>query len=121
MTGPDHRAASLLPGDFAEGKGCLMVTQEASAFTLITSASSGSGLELAGQAAADGHPLILVAQDAPRLEAAAEELRRRVTVHTIAEDLSQPGAAAWVYAQVLALGVEVDCLINNAGFGDYGP
>jgi len=97
-----------------------MPTQPPSAFTLITGASRGIGLELARQAAADHHNLILVAQDAPRLEAAAAELRHNVTVHTIAVDLSQPGAAQRVYDQVRALGVELDCLINNAGFGDYG-
>jgi short-subunit dehydrogenase len=98
-----------------------MATPESSAFTLITGASSGIGLELARQAAADGHPLVLVARDVPRLEAAAAELGRRVAVHPIAEDLSQPGAAARVYERVRALGAEVDCLVNNAGFGDYGP
>jgi uncharacterized protein len=41
-------------------------------------------------------------------------------VHTIAEDLSQMGAAQRVCDQVRALGAEVDCLINDAGFGDYG-
>jgi uncharacterized protein len=98
----------------------LMTTQHPSAFTLITGANSGIGLELARQAASDGQNLILVAQDAPRLEAAADELRRSVSVHTIAEDLSQPAAAQRVYDQVRALGAEVDCLINDAGFGDYG-
>src|SRR5262245_33216472 len=98
----------------------LMATQQPSAFTLITGASSGIGLELTRQAAADGHNLILVAHDVPRLEAAADELRRSVTVHTIAEDLSRPGAAERVCDRVRALGAEVDCLINNAGFGDYG-
>src|SRR5215813_10189987 len=97
-----------------------MPSRQPSPFTLITGATSGIGLELARQAAADHHQLILVAQDLPRLQAAADELRRRVTVHTIAEDLSQPEAAQRVCDQVRALGAEVDCLINDAGFGDYG-
>jgi short-subunit dehydrogenase len=92
----------------------------ASRFTLITGANRGIGLELARQAAADGHSLILVALDASTLETAADELRRGVTVHTIAEDLSQPGAAQRVFDRVRTLGAEVDCLMNNAGFGDYG-
>jgi uncharacterized protein len=98
-----------------------MATQPSSTFTLITGASSGIGLELARQAAADGHSLILVAQNLTRLKAAADEVKQRVTVHTIAEDLSQPRAAERVWNQVRALGAEVDCLINDAGFGDYGP
>src|SRR5262245_10346039 len=97
-----------------------MATQQPSIFTLITGANSGIGLELARQAAVDGQNLILVAQDLPRLQAAADELRRTVSVHTIAQDLSQSSAAQTVYDQVRALGGEVDWLINNAGFGDYG-
>ncbi len=93
---------------------------QSSGFTLITGGSSGIGLELSRQAAADGHPLILVALNARGLDAAAEELKRSVSVHTVAEDLSQPGAAERVFDQVRALGVDVDCLINNAGFGDHG-
>jgi len=89
-------------------------------FTLITGANSGIGLELARQAAADGRNLILVAMDAGRLDAASAELKQQVTVHTIAEDLSQAGAAERVFDRVRAFGVEVDCLINDAGFGDYG-
>jgi short-subunit dehydrogenase len=98
----------------------LMATQHPSTFTLITGANSGMGLELARQAAADGRNLILVAQHLPRLQAADDELSRSVTVHTIAEDLSQPLAAQTVCDQVRALGAQVDCLINDAGFGDYG-
>lgn len=89
-------------------------------FTLITGGSSGIGLELARLAAVDGRSLILVASNENGLHAAAEELKRTVTVHMIAEDLSQPAAAKRVFDHVRALGAEVDCLINNAGFGDYG-
>jgi len=89
--------------------------------TLITGGSSGIGLELARQAAADGSDLILVSRDEPPLEAAAEELGRHVRVDTICSDLSQPGAAEGVYRQVMASGRQVSALINCAGFGDYGP
>jgi len=89
-------------------------------FTLITGANSGIGLELARQAAADGRNLILVAHNASGLETVAAELNKSVTVHTVSEDLSQPGAAQRVFDRVRSLGAEVDCLINDAGFGDYG-
>jgi short-subunit dehydrogenase len=95
--------------------------QTPSGFTLITGGNSGIGLELARQAAADGRDLILVAQNAHTLETRAAELKRNVKVHTISHDLSQPGAAEVVYDSVRKLGAEVDCLINNAGFGDHGP
>jgi short-subunit dehydrogenase len=90
-------------------------------FTLITGGNSGIGLELARQAAADGRNLILVAHNAATLEAAEAELKRNVKVHSISQDLSQPGAAETVHDRVRTLGAEVDCLINNAGFGDHGP
>jgi uncharacterized protein len=90
-------------------------------FTLITGGNSGIGLELARQAAADGRNLILVAHNAATLEGAAAELNRNNKVHTISQDLSQPGAAEIVYDRVRTLGADVDCLINNAGFGDHGP
>jgi short-subunit dehydrogenase len=95
--------------------------KQSTGFTLITGANSGIGLELARQAAADGRNLILVGRNERTLESAAGELKRTVTVHTIAEDLSEPGAAQRVFDRVGVLGLEVDCLINNAGFGDYGP
>jgi len=95
-------------------------TSQTSSATLITGGSAGIGLELARQAAADGKNLILVARDARALDAAADELRKKVTVHTIAEDLSLAGAARRVFDHVGALGVEVGCLINDAGVGDYG-
>jgi short-subunit dehydrogenase len=98
----------------------MMPTHPRPAFTLITGASSGIGLELARLAAADGRDLVLVASGAAGLDDAAEELKASVTVHTVAQDLSQPGAAEEVYNRVEAFGVEVDCLINNAGFGDHG-
>jgi short-subunit dehydrogenase len=91
-----------------------------STFALVTGASSGIGLELARQAALDGRNLILVASNAGRLQAVADELARSVTVHTIAADLSQPGAAQKVHERVRSLGAEVDCLINDAGLGDHG-
>jgi uncharacterized protein len=89
--------------------------------TLITGGSSGIGLELARQAAADGSDLILVSRDEPRLKAAAEELGRHVRVDTICSDLSQREAAEGVYRQVMESGRVVSALINCAGFGDYGP
>lgn len=90
---------------------------------LVTGASSGIGLELARELAANGHSLILVARDRDRLTATAKELHAKygVATHVHASDLSEPGAAEQLWASVTAAGQTVDILINNAGIGLYGP
>jgi uncharacterized protein len=89
---------------------------------LVTGASSGIGLELARELAANGHSLILVARDRVRLAATAEELHSKygVSVHVHARDLSDPGAAEELWSTLAAAGHTVDILVNNAGVGAYG-
>ena len=90
---------------------------------LITGASSGIGAELAKLAAADGCDLVLVARGRPELQGLAQELtgRHGNTVRVIAKDLSESGAAQAIFDELQAAGVAVDILMNNAGFGLYGP
>jgi hypothetical protein len=90
---------------------------------LITGASSGIGLELSKLFAADGYNLILVARNAAKLEQLAAELRQKhgSTVIVLPKDLSDPRAAEEVFAAVQAYGLQVDALVNNAGFGVLGP
>jgi uncharacterized protein len=89
---------------------------------LITGASSGIGEAYARQLAEKGLDLVLVARSEDRLRELAKQLAevhsRRVEV--VAADLSQPGAASKVAAAVAALGLGVDLLVNNAGFGTAG-
>lgn len=89
---------------------------------LITGASAGIGEELARVHAEKGGDLILVARRKERLESIATELRAEygVQVQVIAADLAKPGAAKKLMADVDALGMQVDVLINNAGFGGHG-
>src|SRR5215471_14217879 len=89
---------------------------------LITGASSGIGVELAKLFAADGHTLVLVARRADKLEALAQTLREKhgPVVHVWREDLSDPTAPRRVAERAADEGVEVDMLVNNAGFGAWG-
>jgi short-subunit dehydrogenase len=89
---------------------------------LVTGASSGIGLELARELAANGHSLILVARDHARLTATADELSARygVSVQVHGKDLSEP-AAEDLWSMLSGAGQTVDILVNNAGIGAYGP
>jgi uncharacterized protein len=85
--------------------------------TLITGASAGLGAEFARQCRKRGDELVLVARRKDRLEALAAELG---SCHVIAADLASPGAPAKLLEEVAGLGLEVETLINNAGFGAAG-
>jgi uncharacterized protein len=89
---------------------------------LITGASGGIGMELALEMASHGHSVVLVARSVDKLARLAEEIKTRysVEVHLIGKDLSIPGSAAELYAEVQRLGLKIDILVNNAGFGLFG-
>ena len=90
---------------------------------LVTGASSGLGVDFATILAERGCNLVLVARREERLRKLADELAQRhgVQAHVIAMDLAPLGAAADLYNRLRALNLTVDVLINNAGFGVYGP
>lgn len=87
---------------------------------LITGASSGIGRELARLFAAAGSNLILIARREERLRALAGELKQSsgTDCTLIPADLSRPNAGEDI-AQRLGV-VNVDVLVNNAGFGALG-
>lgn len=89
---------------------------------VITGASAGIGLELARLVAREGRPVLAVARRADRLEALAGEAAGRgwAAVHPLALDVAAPGAAGEVLARAEALG-GAEWLVNDAGFGLYGP
>ena len=91
--------------------------------TLITGASAGLGLELARLFAAAGHDLVLTARRADRLEALAATLSAdfEVDVVCIPADLTLPEAAPDLVQLLTDRGLVVSVLVNNAGFGVYGP
>jgi uncharacterized protein len=83
---------------------------------LVTGASSGIGAELAKQLSQRGYELILVARRAERLEQLASDLRG--PAHVVPCDLANDAAA--LAGKVAELGLDVDVLVNNAGFGTHG-
>ncbi|MDQ1436036.1 MAG: uncharacterized protein QOF59_2852 [Actinomycetota bacterium] len=86
---------------------------------LITGASVGIGEQFARQLAERGHDLVLVARDVTRLEALAKEIEGGSGAHAevLAADLTDADQLASVEARVGT----VDVLVNNAGFGTFGP
>jgi len=89
---------------------------------LITGASSGIGFELAKIHASKGDNLILVARSIEKMQSLKYELESsyKISVLLIKKDLSLHHAAKEVYDEVKQENINVDYLINNAGFGDYG-
>ena len=89
---------------------------------LITGASNGIGLELAKIFASKGCDLVLVARSSDKLAElkVAIEKQYKVTVYIITKDLSSIQAAQEVYDETHTQAIQVDYLVNNAGFGDFG-
>ncbi len=92
------------------------------ATALITGASNGIGLELAKIHASKGGDLVLVARNKPNLDKLKAEIERqyKVKVYNICKDLSTYNSAQEVYDEIKMQNIQIDYLINNAGFGDFG-
>jgi uncharacterized protein len=89
---------------------------------LITGASSGIGLELARIFASNRYDLVLVARNEGKLLELARECESAgVHAYVIAADLSKADAPRSIVEGVGRLGLEIDVLVNNAGYGLYGP
>ncbi len=90
---------------------------------LVTGASSGIGAVFARELARRGADLVLVARSEGKLAALADELRGSygVAADVAAADLAKPSAAAELAESLLARDLQIDILINNAGFGLFAP
>jgi short-subunit dehydrogenase/uncharacterized protein YndB with AHSA1/START domain len=91
-------------------------------WAIVTGASSGLGRGLAARLADRGMSLVLTGRNAARLDEAAHQIRRaapRVKVETVAADLSTRAGVSALLDHVGERPIEV--LVNNAGFGSYGP
>ncbi|MBV9606489.1 MAG: SDR family oxidoreductase [Solirubrobacterales bacterium] len=89
---------------------------------LVTGASAGIGSEIARLLAQRGHTLVLVARRKDRLTALADELSEEygVRVETIAADLGKPTPRGKIPGRIEELGLQIEILINNAGFATGG-
>jgi hypothetical protein len=88
----------------------------------VTGASAGIGGEIAKLLAARGHNLVIVARRKERLVALADKLSEDhgVRVETIACDLGKPASRARIPGRIEELGLDVEILVNNAGFATGG-
>ena len=90
---------------------------------LITGASSGIGRELARLFAGYGAELVLVARSEGRLRELAGELAAGygARAQIVPADLSQSGGPGQIMEALAQQHIDVDVLVNNAGFGAHGP
>lgn len=84
---------------------------------LVTGASGGIGEAFARELARRGARLVLVARSEDKLQKLAAELGN---AHAFALDLGLSGSAQRIADELGRLGLELDVLVNNAGFGLHG-
>lgn len=91
-------------------------------WALVTGGSSGIGVALATQLAAGGTHVVLTARRRDRLDELARALQQRHGIRTevFTADLARPEAPQEIYEFTKQKGIEIDLLINDAGFGQYG-
>lgn len=89
---------------------------------LITGASSGIGKELAIIHAKNNGDLILVARRKDKLIQLKQELESlyNINVQIIVKDLTELAAPKEIYNEIKQQGIQIEYLINNAGFGGHG-
>jgi short-subunit dehydrogenase len=92
-------------------------------WALVTGASAGIGKALAAELASGGANLILTARRTDRLQDLARTLSatHQIRAKIFAADLTQPSAPEQIFDFTRRQALQIDLLINNAGFGAYGP
>ena len=99
-----------------------MSTNKPRPTALITGASSGIGAALAKRFAENGYDLVIVARGQQALQTLADTLTREhgVTITVMPKDLALAGAPDELAAALQQQRIQVDVLVNNAGFATYG-
>lgn len=123
LQSPDSHAHSELPAD-PTGMACAIPESGAPALcALVTGATGGIGRELCAELTRDHGVLALVGRSQDKLDELAKNLAERfgVDVHVFVADFAQPGAVDALASQVQAANLQVETLVNNAGFGYDAP
>lgn len=97
-------------------------------YALITGGTSGIGFAMAGEFLERGYGVILASSSRKNLAIAKRKLEVKKSklvkstryIITIEQDLSEPDGAERLYHKAKALGVDIEILVNNAGFGLVG-
>jgi len=88
---------------------------------LITGASAGIGYALSKELVKRGSEVIVTARRKDRLETLAQEIEKTGgKAHIFVEDLSMPESGKKLYDQIKSAGLNIDIIINNAGYGRFG-
>jgi short-subunit dehydrogenase len=91
-------------------------------YALVTGASSGMGYEYAKLFAKDGKNLVVVARSGDKLEGLKKDLEKAhgIKVKVLVKDLSDPKAPQDIFSELEKEGINIDVLVNNAGFPVHG-
>ncbi|HYA89787.1 MAG TPA: SDR family oxidoreductase [archaeon] len=91
-------------------------------WALVTGASAGIGWALAEQLAAGGANLVLTARRTDRLQTLSAELanKHHINVYVFSADLTHPAAPGRIREFTVGRNLEIELLVNNAGFGAFG-